>query len=74
MAKIDRGDLSDIESEQAFEVIVSQARIRLEMPQLMARVLDCNPELVHRAIREWANHSRPLADIADDLRRTLGEG
>lgn len=74
MAKIDSGDLSDVESGQAFEVIVSQARIRLEMPQLMARVLDCNPELVHRAIREWANHSRPLSDIADDLRRILGEG
>ena len=74
MAKVDPDNLPDVESEQAFEVIISQARIRLEMPQLMARALDCNPELVHRAIREWANHSRPLSDIADDLRRTLGEG
>jgi hypothetical protein len=74
MAEIGSGDLSDVESGHAFEVIISQARIRLEMPQLMARVLDSSPELVHRAIREWANHSRPLADIADDLRRFLGEG
>ncbi len=74
MAKMDPDGLPDIESEQAFEVIISQARIRLGMPQLMARVLDRDPQLVHRAIRAWANHSRPLSDIADDLRRTLGEG
>ncbi len=74
MARIDPDDLSDIELDQAFEVIINQARIRLELPQLMARVLDCNPEQVHRAIRELADHSRPLADIAEDLRRTLGEG
>ncbi len=74
MAEMDPNGLSDIELEQAFEVIISQARIRLGMPQLMARVLDCDPELVQRAIRAWANHTRSLSDIADDLRRALGEG
>lgn len=74
MARMDPDDLPDIESEQAFQVILGQARIRLEIPQLMARALDCNPELVHRAIREWASHVRPLSEIADELRGALEEG
>ncbi len=74
MARIDPDNQSDMELDQAFEVIINQARIRLELPRLMARVLDRNPELVHRAIRELADHARPISDIADDLRRILGEG
>lgn len=64
----DSQELSDLQSAQALRVLVDQARIRVEMPRLMARVLERDPALVHQAIREWAACARPLAEIAHDLR------
>ena len=73
MAKDNAKEVFDAESDQAFQVIIDQARIRLEIPGLMARLLDRNPVLVHRAIRDWAGHTRPISDIAEELRQAVGE-
>ncbi len=74
MSSSDLPDLRDLERDRAFQVILDEARIRLEMPQLLARLLDRDKDAVHRAIRDWASRVRPLSDIADELRRALGEG
>ncbi|MDA8208649.1 MAG: hypothetical protein M0Z92_06565 [Actinomycetota bacterium] len=74
MANRDSDAASDIELDQALEVIINQARIRLDLPQLMVKVLDRNPQRVFEAIRALADHTRPITDIAEDLRRTLEEG
>jgi len=69
----ERGSEPDAETERAFEVLIEQARLRLEMPRLMARVLDVDPPLVHRALRDWAAQERPLSDIYRELRRAAGD-
>lgn len=74
MANFDRPDLCDLERDQAFQVILDEARIRLELPQLLARILDRDRDAAHLAIRDWASGARPISDIADELRRALGEG
>ncbi|MDA8066415.1 MAG: hypothetical protein M0031_13100 [Thermaerobacter sp.] len=59
---------------RAFQTIIQQARLVRAMPGLLARALDASPDAVPAAIRAWAANSRPLADIAKELMRLLGEG
>jgi hypothetical protein len=73
MAKHSDEGMSDLASEQAFQVLIDQARIRVAMPRLLSKALRLDPDLARRAIDDWADHTRPLSDIADDLRRAVGE-
>lgn len=59
-------------SEVDLSLLLTEAKLRLELPALVLRALDRDPALAREALRDWSENRRPLAEIAADLRRALG--
>lgn len=58
--------------EVDLSILLSEAKLRLELPALVLRALDLNPALAREALLDWSGNRRPLAEVVADLRRALG--
>ena len=54
-------------------ILLEEAKLRLELPSLVLRVLDLSPNLARQALVDWSQGSRPVEEIAAGLRQILQE-